>query len=57
MVQKVDDEIRRITCQTERDGPTEEEINAAIIPYPLSNYYTNKHARLDMGNCVARLFK
>ena len=56
MAQDVDEEIRRI-CQTERDGPTEEEINKAINVYPLPNFYTDKNAKLDMGNCVACLFR
>ena len=56
MYQGVDEHLKTF-CQAERDGPTEEEINDAMNVYPLPNYYTEKNARLDMGNCVSRLFR
>jgi hypothetical protein len=56
MYQSVDEHLRMF-CQEDRDAPTEEEINEAINVYALPNFYTDNNAKLDMGNCVSRLFR
>ena len=56
MYQSVDELLMKV-CQADRDGPTEEEINEAVNEYLLSNYYTVRNAKLDMGNCISRLYR
>lgn len=56
MYQCVDEHLRKY-CQSDREGPTEEEINEAVNVYALPAYFTGKNAKLDMGNCISRLYR
>ena len=57
MYDDIDDHLKELCRQRDRDVPTDEEANEAINKYPLTDHYTKLGAKLNMANSVECLYR